>query len=79
MNIPQSFFIEDVAPNHYYQTERPNETRHDTDDGKNVAIRSRCSSGEWEKSINCGNMRHMLRPSSMIGVRQTEQETFVGV
>lgn len=46
--------------------------------GLKAPLCSLCSSLEPSSSINWGKIRQTLRPSSMIGVRQLEQDTLVG-
>ena len=45
----------------------------------NAFLRCFCPSSVHPKSISSGNSRHVLRPSSMIGVRQYAHDTLHGV
>lgn len=78
-DIHDAVVVEDMAPVHMVNQNPTLDNAVNTYLGLNCSICFRCSSGEPWNSINWGNSRQTLRPSSMMGVRQNAQLTLVGV
>ena len=77
-NLQQTLLIEDMTSGPVSYTPYHGAGRRTYDTWKTDLSRS-SSSSESPISIDSGNSKHMDRPSSIIGDRQNEQETLVGI